>query len=265
MARAGLEPLRVRDLHVPEPFPSLSERGGHVRLFDVHVERIARHKHRRAVDRVAESRRVQDGHADVVLIAIERLDEDARAGALGTLRERPEAVQEERLVLGTRPTGRDARKIPRASPDRDDHDAGTELARKTEELRDVGARGRDVLGIRIDEPAAVAARDRGHRDPLADRGPSFIERWALRELESIETKAPRRLKFLRERRSRHEPVLDPDAGHDGARAIVVFISAISTQARRLALTMTASAKRTWRRPSSNVGSGTGDGVPSSVA
>src|SRR5436189_166414 len=197
----------------------------------------ARDELRRAVDRVAESRRVQDGHADVVLIAIERLDEDARTNPFGPLGERLQPVEKERLVLGTRATGRDARKIPRASPDRDDHDAGAELAGKTEQLRDVGARGRDVLGIRIDEPAAVPARDRGHRDPLADRGPSFLERWALRELESVETKAPRRLKFLRERRSRYEPVLDPDAGHDGARAIVVFISAISTQARRLALTI----------------------------
>src|SRR6266850_102617 len=139
-----------------------------------------------------------------------------------------QTLEEERLVFVARATGRDARKIPRASPDRHDDDSGAELAGEIEQRGDVGTRGGDLLGIRIDQPAAVAARDRRDWDLLADRHARLTERRTLRELERVEAKAACRLVLLLERRPGHEPLLNAHARHDGARAIVVFISATST-------------------------------------
>jgi hypothetical protein len=53
------------------------------------MERVAHHEDGRAIDSVTEAHRVGDGHTDVVLIAVKRLDKDARSGALGALGERP--------------------------------------------------------------------------------------------------------------------------------------------------------------------------------
>src|SRR5438128_1507404 len=66
-------------------------------------------------------------HTHVVLITVERLDEDPRAGALRALRERPQALEEERLVFIARTTGREARQIASASPDRNDDDPRPKL------------------------------------------------------------------------------------------------------------------------------------------
>src|SRR2546423_6931 len=264
MPRAGLKALGVRQLHVAELLARLGERRRHIAFFDVHMERVPHDEHGCTVDGVAEARRVRERHAHVVLVAVERLDEDARAGTLGTFRERAQASEEERFVLLACATGSDAREIARASPDRHDDDARAKLAREIEERGDVGPRGGDLVWIRIDQPTAVASRDRGDRDFLADRGARFVERRTFRELERVETKAPRGVVFLAERRARNEAILNADPRHEGAWAIVVFISATSTQARRRALTIAASAKRTWRNPSAKVGNGTGDGFPSSV-
>ena len=141
-----------------------------------------------------------------------------------------QTFDEERFILIMRAAGRDPRKMPRPSPDRHDDHAGAELAREIEQRGDIGPRRSDFLRIRVDEPAAVAAGDRGDRDLLAYRGASFIKRRLLRELERVETKAPRGFVLLRQRRSGHEAILDPDPRHDRTLTIVVFISSISTQA-----------------------------------
>ena len=175
MARAGLEALRVGHLHVAQPFPGIGQRCRHVGLFDVHVECVADHEHRGAVDGVTKTHRIGDRHAHIVLIAIQRLDEHPRAGTLGALRKRPQSFEEERLVFLTGAAGRDAGKIPRASPDGHDDDARAELAREIEQRGDVGSRRSDLFRVRVDQPAAVPTRDRGHRDLLADRGSGFVE------------------------------------------------------------------------------------------
>ena len=150
MTRAGLETLRVRHLHVAELLAGVGQRRRHIGLFDVHVERVADHEHRRAVDGVAETHRVGDGHAHVVLIAVQRLNEDSRARTLGAFRERSQTFEEEPLVFVARTTGRDALKMARASPDRHDDDARAKLASEIQKTGDVVPHGGDLVGVRID-------------------------------------------------------------------------------------------------------------------
>jgi len=248
MASTGLEPLRVREMEVGEPFARRLKRCAKVGFLDVHVEHVAHDENGGAADPLAKAQRVGNGHAQVVLISVDRLDVQLRAGPLGPRGETSHSLHEDELVRVARSAGADVREIARATPDRNDHAAGPELAGERDQVRQVLASFPDLLGIRIDEPAAVSAADRRDRDVLAQRDLRVVER-LLRQLDRLEAVTPRVVVPLPQRGARHEPILD------GEPHAIPFLHATLTHFSRDALSSAAAAKRVWRRPSSKEGSG----------
>jgi hypothetical protein len=61
-----------------------------------------------------------------------------------------------------------------------------ELSREVDELGEIGPRDRDLLRVRVDEPPAIPAGDRRHRNALAERRARLVERRPLGELERVE-------------------------------------------------------------------------------
>src|SRR5437773_10890768 len=123
MASTGLEPLRVREMEVGEPFARRLERCAKVGFLDVHVEHVAHDENGGAADPLAKAQRVGNGHAHVVLISVDRLDVQLRAGPLGPRGETSHSLHEDELARVARAAGADVREAARATPYPNHHTA----------------------------------------------------------------------------------------------------------------------------------------------
>jgi hypothetical protein len=185
-----------------------AHRGARIVLLDVHVVRVGEDPHAVRAGRRDQLGRLRDRVDHVVLVAVERLEQQDDAGCLGVRAERGKALDEHLAIL----VGRPWRLVERRQPAREhaprrrgDHAAPAQRGDPVELAAQVVDRLGTARGVEVAEPAAERVRAHGRRPAVQAVEPCA---GGVAQLQRVEPNAPRELQLRADRVAWHEVLLD---------------------------------------------------------